>query len=180
MLRAAAAAAYLLAQAIPHPAIGIISAIAAYLLRLIAVGGIVTYLVSTTTPIEFAAALRAARISRAITVFGAVMFRFLRASVADARAMRDAMRLRGIGCTSVMLRHPIPGIEHFTVPLIASSLRVSETFRPLHYCVDRAPRQSCGDLCAAHVSPGRAEPIFVAAAPLDSEGRACRRSLSLR
>jgi energy-coupling factor transporter transmembrane protein EcfT len=123
-----------------------------------------------TTPIGFAAALRAARISRAITVFGAVMCRFLPASVADARAIRDAMHLRGIGSTSVMLRHPMLGIEHFTVPLIASSLRVSETFRPPHHCVDRARRQSCGDLCAAHVSPGRVEPIFAAAAPLDSEG----------
>ncbi len=74
---AAGVAAYLLPQAIPHPAIGIISTIAAYLLRLIAVGGIVTHLVSTTTPTEFTAALCAARISRAIMVSGAVTLRFL-------------------------------------------------------------------------------------------------------
>jgi hypothetical protein len=40
---AAGVAAYLLPQAIPHPAIGIISTIATYLLRLTAVGGIVTH-----------------------------------------------------------------------------------------------------------------------------------------
>jgi len=62
MPAAAGVAAYSLPQAIPHPAIGIISTIATYLLRLTAVGGIVTHLVTTTTPTEFTAALRAARI----------------------------------------------------------------------------------------------------------------------
>ncbi|HTY33702.1 energy-coupling factor transporter transmembrane component T [Mycobacterium sp.] len=81
---------------------------------------------TTTTPTEFTAALRAARISQAIAVSGAVMPRFLPTITADARAIRDAMRLRGIGRTSVMLRHPIRSIEYFTVPLIASSLRVAE------------------------------------------------------
>ncbi|WP_245843316.1 energy-coupling factor transporter transmembrane component T [Mycolicibacterium vulneris] len=111
---AAAVAAYLLPQAIPHPAIGITSNIATYLLRLTAVGGIVTHLVSTTTPTEFTAALRAARISRAITGSGAVMLRFLPTITAEARAIRDAIRLRGIGRTSVMLRHAIRSIEYFT------------------------------------------------------------------
>jgi energy-coupling factor transporter transmembrane protein EcfT len=123
---AAGVAAYVLPQAIPHPAIGIISTIATYLLRLTAVGGIVTHLVTTTTPTEFTAALRAARISQAIAVSGAVMLRFLPTITAEARAIRDAMRLRGIGRTSVMLRHPIRSIEYFTVPPIASSLRVAE------------------------------------------------------
>ncbi|ASE13584.1 energy-coupling factor transporter transmembrane component T [Mycobacterium avium] len=123
---ATAAVAYLLPQAIPHPIIGAIGTVAAYLLRLIAVGAIVIHLVNTTTPSEFTAALRATHIPRAITVSGSVMLRFLPTIVGEARAVSDAMRLRGIGGTYGMLRHPVCTIEYFTVPLIASSLRVAE------------------------------------------------------
>jgi energy-coupling factor transport system permease protein len=45
---------------------------------------------------------------------------------AEASAVHDAMRLRGIGGWAGLLRHPVLGIERFTVPLIASSLRVGE------------------------------------------------------
>jgi len=123
---ALAAVAYLLPTLVVHPAVGVIGILAAYLLRLVAIGGIAVYLVGTTTPTEFGAALRAARIPRAITVSGAVMLRFLPTIVAEARAVRDAMRLRGIGGVFAMLRRPIRSIEYFTVPLVASSLRVTE------------------------------------------------------
>ncbi|WP_223167177.1 energy-coupling factor transporter transmembrane component T [Nonomuraea sp. SYSU D8015] len=121
-----AAVAYLLPVALPHPAVGIVAVAAAFALRFVAVGGVALHLVHTTRPTELTAALRAARVPRAITVSGAVMLRFLPAIVAEARAVRDAMRLRGIGGWSGLLRHPLRSIEHFAVPLIASTLRVAE------------------------------------------------------
>ncbi|WP_431930072.1 energy-coupling factor transporter transmembrane component T [Nonomuraea jabiensis] len=118
--------AYLLPLAVPHPAIGVVATAAAYMLRFVAVGGIALHLIRTTSPTELTAALRAARVPRAITVSAAVMLRFLPTIITEARAVHDAMRLRGIGGWGGLLRHPVAGIERFTVPLIASSLRVAE------------------------------------------------------
>ncbi|MEU7764455.1 energy-coupling factor transporter transmembrane component T [Nocardia sp. NPDC049190] len=118
----AASFAYLLPRAVVHPLTGVLGVLAAYLLRLIVIAGVAMYLVRTTTPSEFTAALRAARVPRGITVSGAVMLRFIPTMIAEARAVRDAMRLRGVG----MLGNPVRGLEYFTVPLIASSLRASE------------------------------------------------------
>ncbi|MFG6200593.1 energy-coupling factor transporter transmembrane component T [Nonomuraea sp. JJY05] len=121
-----AAVAYLLPVAMPHPAVGVVATMAAYLVRFVAIGGIALHLMSTTSPTELTAALRAARVPRAITVSAAVMLRFLPTIIAEARAVYDAMRLRGIGGWGGMLRHPVLSIERFTVPLIASSLRVAD------------------------------------------------------
>ncbi|RVX38686.1 energy-coupling factor transport system permease protein [Nonomuraea polychroma] len=123
---AIAVVAYLLPMALPYPAVGVVAAVAAYLLRFVAVGGIALHLARTTPPTEFTAALRAAHVPRAVTVSAAVLLRFLPTIIAEARAVRDAMRLRGIGGWGGMLRHPVLSIERFTVPLIASSLRVAE------------------------------------------------------
>ncbi|MFI6538702.1 energy-coupling factor transporter transmembrane component T family protein [Nonomuraea sp. NPDC050547] len=120
------AVAHLLPVLLPHPAVGMVATLAAYLVRFVAIGGVALHLISTTSPTELTAALRAARVPRAITVSAAVMLRFLPTIFAEARAVYDAMRLRGIGGWRGMLRHPVLGIERFTVPLIASSLRVAE------------------------------------------------------
>ncbi|WP_196468705.1 energy-coupling factor transporter transmembrane protein EcfT [Planomonospora sp. ID91781] len=121
-----AAVAYLLPAAVPHPAVGVVTTMAAYTVRFVAVGGVALHLVSTTSPTELTAALRAARFPRAVTVSAAVMLRFLPTITTEARAVYDAMRLRGIGGWGGMLRHPVLSIERFTVPLIASSLRAAE------------------------------------------------------
>ncbi|MEU7633163.1 energy-coupling factor transporter transmembrane component T [Nocardia sp. NPDC049220] len=118
----AASFAYLLPRTVVHPLTGVLGVLAAYLLRLVVIAGVAMYLVRTTTPSEFTAALRVARVPRGITVSGAVMLRFIPTMIAEARAVRDAMRLRGLG----MLGNPVRGLEYFTVPLIASSLRASE------------------------------------------------------
>ncbi|WP_245550965.1 energy-coupling factor transporter transmembrane component T [Nocardia paucivorans] len=118
----AASLAYLLPRVVVHPLIGVVGVFASYTLRFLVVTGVVAHLVRTTTPSEFTAALRAARIPRGLTVSGAVMLRFVPTVIAEARAVRDAMRLRGLG----LFGDPIRGIEYFTIPLIASSLRASE------------------------------------------------------
>ncbi|PXX68645.1 energy-coupling factor transport system permease protein [Nocardia tenerifensis] len=121
-----AAAAYLLPSAAAWPVFGLIAVMAGYALRLVAVGGIAAYLIQTVPPTRFTAALRAALLPSALTVPAAVMLRFVPTVVAEARAVRDAMRLRGLGGWATMLRHPVRSVEYFTVPLMASSLRAAE------------------------------------------------------
>lgn len=123
---ALAAVAYLLPRAVPHPAVAMVAVTAAYLLRFVAVGGVAAHLVGTTRPAELTAALRAVRVPRAVVVPAAVMLRFVPTIAEEARAVRDAMRLRGIGGVGGLSRHPVRGIEYFAVPLIASALRAAE------------------------------------------------------
>lgn len=123
---ASAAVAYLLPLVAPWPVLGFVAVMAGYTLRLVAVGGIAAHLGRTTSPTQFTAALRSARVPRAFTVSGAVMLRFIPTIIVEAQAVRDAMRLRGLGSWWTMLRRPLRSIEHFTVPLMASSLRAAE------------------------------------------------------
>ncbi|MGW1677354.1 energy-coupling factor transporter transmembrane component T [Saccharopolyspora sp. NPDC002376] len=123
---AAAAVAYLLPLAVASPVLGVVGVTAGFALRLVAVGGIAAHLSSTITPTRFTAALRLSRVPMAFTVPSAVLLRFVPTIVAEARAVRDAMRLRGLGGWWAMLRHPVRSIEYFTVPLMASSLRAAE------------------------------------------------------
>ncbi|MFI6044551.1 energy-coupling factor transporter transmembrane component T [Nocardia sp. NPDC051321] len=121
-----AAAAYLLPLTAASPIVGLVGVLAAYTLRLVAVGGIAAHLIQTIPPTRFIVALRSLRVPSVFTVPGAVMLRFAPTIVAEAQAVRDAMRLRGLGGRWALLRHPLRSIEYFTVPLIASSLRVAE------------------------------------------------------
>ncbi|MFI6165517.1 energy-coupling factor transporter transmembrane component T [Nocardia sp. NPDC051052] len=121
-----AAAAYLLPLTAASPILGLVGVLAAYTLRLVAVGGIAAHLIRTIPPTRFIVALRSLRVPSVFTVPGAVMLRFAPTIVAEAQAVRDAMRLRGLGGRWALLRHPLRSIEYFTVPLIASSLRVAE------------------------------------------------------
>ncbi|WP_238846890.1 energy-coupling factor transporter transmembrane component T [Nocardia arthritidis] len=120
-----AAVAYL-SRAAAWPVLGLVSVTAGYGLRLLAVGGIAVHLIRTIPPTRLTAALRSARVPMAFTVSGAVLLRFVPAIVGEARAVRAAMRLRGLGGWWMMLRHPMLSVEFFTVPLIASSLRAAE------------------------------------------------------
>ncbi|MFI5798203.1 energy-coupling factor transporter transmembrane component T [Streptomyces sp. NPDC051677] len=123
---ASAAVAYLLPLAAPWPVLGLVGVMGGFTLRIVAVGGIAAHLIRTVSPTRFTAALRSARVPAAFTVSGAVLLRFVPTIVAEAVAVRDAMRLRGLGGRLSMLRHPVRSIEYFTVPLMASSLRSAE------------------------------------------------------
>lgn len=75
---------------------------------------------------QLAAAFRAWRIPRPISVTLAVMLRLFPVVSSEAASVLDAMRLRGLAETSGLLRHPVLTLERFTVPMIAASLRASE------------------------------------------------------
>ncbi|CAM5602296.1 Vitamin B12 import ATP-binding protein BtuD [Streptomyces glaucescens] len=92
----AAAVAYLLPLAAPWPVLGIVGVMGGFSLRLVAVAGIAAHLIETMPPTRFTAALRSMRVPHAFTVSGSVLLRFVPTILAEARAVRDAMRLRGL------------------------------------------------------------------------------------
>lgn len=103
-----------------------LSAASVYLMRFLAVAAVGSHLVMTTSPTQLGAALRAARVPRALTVTLTVMVRLLPVVAAETVAVLDAMRLRGLTGAKGVLRHPVRAAERFTVPMIASSLRASD------------------------------------------------------
>jgi energy-coupling factor transport system permease protein len=110
-----------------HAALGILGAAVSYLVRLLIVAATAWYLTATTLPMELTAALRALRVARAVVVPLTVVVRFVPTVVAEARAVRDAMRLRGVAMSGFgIVRSPITSLEYFVVPLIASCLRIAE------------------------------------------------------
>ena len=56
----------------------------------------------------------------------AVVLRFAPVVAAEASAVVDSMRLQGLTGRRSVLRHPVLSIERFTVPMIASTLRVGD------------------------------------------------------
>lgn len=110
----------------PSPAAAMLSVACNYLIRFVAAIGVGMHLIATTSPTRLSVALRAWRVPRPIAVTLAVMLRFFPVVGAEASAVLDAMRLRGLTGASGLLRHPIAAVERFTVPMIAASLRASE------------------------------------------------------
>jgi energy-coupling factor transport system permease protein len=110
----------------PHMLSAAVAMGADYGLRFAVMGGVALHLVATTTPPELTAGLRRLRVPRPVTVGLAVMIRFFPVLAAEALAVRDAMRLRGLGGWETVLRHPVSSLERFTVPFIAASLRAGE------------------------------------------------------
>jgi energy-coupling factor transport system permease protein len=110
----------------PNPGTAIVSIACVYLIRFVAAIGVGMHVIATTSPTQLAAAFRAWRVPRPISVTLAVMLRFFPVVGAEATAVLDAMRLRGLVSAGGVLRHPILSVERFTVPMIAASLRASE------------------------------------------------------
>jgi energy-coupling factor transport system permease protein len=110
----------------PNGFTAIISVACAYLLRFVVAIGIGMHVIATTSPTQLGAALRAWRAPRSLSVTLATMLRFFPVVASEAAAVIDAMRLRGLVGTGGLMRHPMLGIERFTVPMIAASLRASE------------------------------------------------------
>jgi len=110
----------------PNPVTAVVSLACTYLIRFVAAMGVGAHLIATTSPTRLAVALRAWRVPRPIAVTLAVMLRFFPVVAAEAAAVLDAMRLRGLAGPSGLLRHPVLSLERFTVPMIAASLRAGE------------------------------------------------------
>lgn len=110
----------------PNAFTAIVSLACVYFIRFAAAIGVGMHLIVTTSPTALAAAFRAWRIPRPISVTLAVMLRFFPVVSAEAASVLDAMRLRGLAGPMGLLRHPVLTLERFAVPMIAASLRASE------------------------------------------------------
>lgn len=110
----------------PNALTAIVSLACAYLIRFLVAIGVGMHLIATTSPTQLAAAFRAWRIPRPISVTLAVMLRFFPVVSTEAVSVLDAMRLRGFAGATGLLRNPVLTLERFTVPMIAASLRASE------------------------------------------------------
>lgn len=121
-----AALAFWLPVVWPHPVSVALGVGAAYMLRFVLVAAIAAHLVATTTPTRLSAALRAWHVPRPIAVMLGVMLRFFPVVANEARAVLDAMRLRGLVGARGISRHPLRAVERFVVPMVAASLRASE------------------------------------------------------
>ncbi|GIL25380.1 cobalt ABC transporter permease [Actinocatenispora comari] len=110
----------------PNALTAVVSLACVYLIRFVVAIGVGAHVIVTTSPTQLAAALRIWRIPRPFAVTLAVMLRFFPVVGAEANAVLDAMRLRGLVGAGGLLRHPVLSVERFTVPMIAASLRASE------------------------------------------------------
>lgn len=109
-----------------HPVTAVASLASTYLIRMLAAAGVGMHLIATTSPTRLNFALRAWNVPRPVAVTLAVMLRVFPVVAAEAAAVLDAMRLRGLAGARGLLRHPLLSVERFTVPMIAASLRASD------------------------------------------------------
>lgn len=85
------------------------------------------YLVSTTTVSEFVSSMERMHVSQKIIIPLSVMFRFFPTIGEEAKAISDAMRMRGVSFTSSsLLRNPIAMIEYRIVPLLMSTVKIGD------------------------------------------------------
>ncbi|QOX64887.1 energy-coupling factor transporter transmembrane protein EcfT [Anoxybacterium hadale] len=81
------------------------------------------YVVSTTKIAEFVAALERMRIPKKIIIPFAVMMRFFPTAAEELAAIRDAMRMRGIGLGG---NRPAAMLEYRLVPMLMCTVKIGE------------------------------------------------------
>ena len=88
---------------------------------------IAAYVVLTTGPAQFTAALRRLKVPSAVIIPFAVVLRFIPTVIDELRAITDAMRLRGLfPGTWGLLAHPLRTAEYVLVPLLSSTTRMAD------------------------------------------------------
>lgn len=81
------------------------------------------YFLSTTTVSEFVASMERMHVTQKIIIPISVMFRFLPTVSEEMTAIRDAMRMRGIG---IMKKNPLTTLEYIIVPLLMSAVKIGD------------------------------------------------------
>lgn len=85
------------------------------------------YLVTTTTVSEFVASMERMHVPQKIIIPMSVMFRFFPTIGEEARAISDAMRMRGVSFGSGgFFKNPMSMIEYRIVPLLMSTVKIGE------------------------------------------------------
>ncbi|MFC5369865.1 energy-coupling factor transporter transmembrane component T [Arcanobacterium bovis] len=98
-----------------------------YGIRLSIIVAINAWLLMSTEPAALLAALERWRLPRSFTIPIATMFRFFPAVLSEARAIWDAMRLRGLFTSPWhFLLNPLLTAEYLVVPLLGSTLQIAD------------------------------------------------------
>lgn len=85
------------------------------------------YLISTTTVSEFVAAMERMKISQKIIIPLSVMFRFFPTVKEESDAIKDAMRMRGVGFgAGKKSKGMITMLEYRLVPLLMSTVKIGD------------------------------------------------------
>lgn len=115
------------APAINNGIVTLICAFLFYLAKYSVVLATGVYFVSTATASECVAAMTRLHVPDLFLVPLAVMFRFFPAVVEEARAIMDAMRLRGVirGMRDLVV-HPVKAVRYVVVPLLHAVIAIGE------------------------------------------------------
>lgn len=106
------------------PVFGVLGVAMMYLWRYCLAGAFGWFLVCTVRPTELVAAMTRLRVPRWLLVPLAVVLRFVPTLATEARAIADAMRMRGLVAGPVtVLAHPIRIAEYLAIPLLAAAVR---------------------------------------------------------
>lgn len=108
------------------PVMPVLSAALLYARPYLIAGFMGYYFICATTPSLLIAGLHRLHLPGAAIIPLAVMLRFFPVLKEEAKAIRGAMRMRGIPGSGGILLHPWRTLEYFLVPLIASMLRSAE------------------------------------------------------
>lgn len=86
---------------------------------------LLVFLIATTQTAELTVSLRKMHVPQGVTVALAVLFRFFPTVSEQFRAIKGAMRLKGIPLTFAnFFTHPLRTFEYGIVPLMSSSLKI--------------------------------------------------------
>lgn len=127
MLTAAFQSAYLIGSYTNSLLSGFLLILGEYGTRLSIVVAVSTWLILSTQPAALFAALRRLHLPPSFIIPIAVMFRFFPAVIVEARAIWDAMHIRGLFPTWwASVKHPILLMEYLIVPLLGSTLQIAD------------------------------------------------------
>lgn len=108
------------------PMVPLIGFMLFYLMRLMPVV-MAAVALGAASPGELIAALQTLRLPKSIIISLAVILRYMPGIAAQYRAVQDAARLRGVSMNVFgFFRHPILTLECALVPLLMSSLKISD------------------------------------------------------
>lgn len=122
------AAMYLwLPHALPSTATAVLAALGFWCARFSIAIGVSAYAIGVIRPTELTAALRAVRTPQFLVIPLAVALRIIPVIVTEARAIGEAMTLRGLrpGARSFLL-HPVRSGEMLLIPLLSTVVRVGD------------------------------------------------------
>lgn len=111
----------------PHTGTKITYSLGYFIIRYSILVNMLVFLFRSTTSSEFIAAAKSAHLPPNMVLSMSVVFRFFPTIGADIRAIRDAMRLRGVlGSPATVLRHPLRTTTYVMVPLMTSMLKAGD------------------------------------------------------